>query len=189
MELEFHPYPKTHRWNRDIFISEKLDGTNAGVVILEDGTVYAQSRKRVITPEHDNYGFAAWVEENKDTLQDILGVGVHFGEWWGKGINRGYELSHRQFSLFNLSRWYKDPSSRLKMTSSDINIDIVPCLYAGPVSEHAITDCLDDLRVYGSYAAPNYMRPEGVVIYHTHANTLFKVTLENDEQHKWQVAS
>jgi len=34
----------------------------------EDGELYAQSRKRIITPEQDNFGFAAWVQEHKDTL-------------------------------------------------------------------------------------------------------------------------
>ena len=42
----------------------KLDGTNAGVQLTTDGKIAAQSRSNVITSEHDNLGFAAWVEQN-----------------------------------------------------------------------------------------------------------------------------
>jgi hypothetical protein len=187
VELEFHSYPKTHRLNRDIFVSEKIDGTNACIVILEDGTVYAQSRKRVITPEQDNYGFAAWVKQNEDTLRNVLGVGVHFGEWWGRGINRGYGGIDRRFSLFNLDRWYLDDVAYSKIRESGI-VDVVPPMYIGPFNMDSIEGCLSSLRTYGSWAAYGYPTPEGVVIYHTHSNTLFKISLENDEQYKWQVA-
>jgi hypothetical protein len=40
------------------------------------------------------------------------------------------------------------------------------------------------LRLDGSYAAPGYMKPEGIVVYHTAAKQMFKVTIENDEQPK-----
>ena len=40
-----------------------------------------------------------------------LGVGQHFGEWWGFGIQRGYGLHERRFSLFNTGRW-SDPAVR-----------------------------------------------------------------------------
>lgn len=33
----------------------------------------------------------------------------------------------------------------------------------------------------GSYASLGYMKPEGIVIYHTAANVMFKKTFENDE--------
>lgn len=40
---------------------------------------------------------------------------------------------------------------------------------------------LQKLRAEGSMAAPGFMRPEGVVVFHGHSGTLFKVTLEKDE--------
>ncbi len=39
---------------------------------------------------------------------------------------------------------------------------------------------LDKLDYFGSLAAPGYMKPEGVVIYHVAGNVLFKKTLEED---------
>src|ERR1035437_8585597 len=77
--IEFAPhapghvaFPKIARLNRDIVITEKIDGTNAAIGIVElpqseEGSVmyevYAQSRNRIITPgKGDHAGFAAWVE-------------------------------------------------------------------------------------------------------------------------------
>ena len=82
MTPEFIPFPKIARLSRLAIVSEKIDGTNAQVLITEDGDIFAGSRSRWITPEDDNYGFARWVEGNKDTLLK-LGPGRHMGEWWG----------------------------------------------------------------------------------------------------------
>jgi hypothetical protein len=47
-----------------------------------------------------------------------------------------------------------------------------------------IDEALQNLRRCGSVAAPGFMDPEGIVIYHTAANFCFKVTLANDESPK-----
>lgn len=109
-EIVFEPFPKLARLNRTIYVTEKLDGTNAAIGIHEDGTIYAQSRKRLIRVGDDNAGFAAWVDENKDQLSATLGPGLHFGEWWGSGIQRGYGLpkGEKRFSLFNTGRWHTE---------------------------------------------------------------------------------
>src|SRR5690606_13561404 len=100
----FTEFPKIPRLNRNIIVTEKIDGTNASIFIGEDGEFLVGSRTRWITPEKDNFGFAAWAHENRDELMK-LGPGHHFGEWWGRGIQRGYGLNERRFSLFNTSRW------------------------------------------------------------------------------------
>lgn len=102
--IEFKEFPKIPRLKREVVVTEKLDGTNACVVIDDDGTVAAQSRSRLITPTADNYGFAVWVEANKEELKQ-LGPGYHYGEWWGQGIQRRYGLLEKRFSLFNVGRW------------------------------------------------------------------------------------
>ncbi len=61
---------------------------------------------------------------------------------------------------------------------------LVPILYAGLIGGNAIDGCLYKLRTEGSLAAPGYMNPEGIVIYHTHSRHLYKVTLETDEKPK-----
>jgi len=196
MTTEFQGFPKIPRWSRDILVSEKIDGTNAGVVVTEDGQVLAQSRTRFITPESDNYNFAAWVRDYSNELER-LGPGRHFGEWWGKGINRNYGQTERHFSLFNVSRWDKHTFELLEaskfrkpgevpplFTPPPACCRVVPVLYHGPLSETAIEDCLHRQAVLGSDAAPGWMKPEGIVIFHTAGGYLFKKTLENDERAK-----
>ncbi len=101
--MEFKKFPSINRLTGPIIVTEKIDGTNACVVINEEGWVRAQSRTRFITPQSDNFGFANWVYKYEEELRTILGVGYHYGEWWGKGIQRSYGLSDRKFSLFNTS--------------------------------------------------------------------------------------
>lgn len=142
----FVPFPKLSRLFRETIITEKIDGTNAQVWVQEDGTVIAGSRTRWITPESDNFGFAAWVRDHEAELRDGLGVGHHFGEWWGKGIQSGYGLDHRRFSLFNVSRW-ADSAVRPACCG------VVPTLYVGPFSEEAVRVAAETLNSAGSVAA------------------------------------
>lgn len=205
--LEFQPWPKIARLNRDITITEKIDGTNAAVVIRElDGDptyahlitrlkingchyeVRAQSRTRFITPEQDNYGFAGWVQRNAEALVEILGAGTHFGEWWGSGIQRKYGLTggDKRFSLFNTARWATLKSEMDMKHTHPVNFETipelhhVPVLYRGNFNEEAIIDAEEWLRRDGSFAAPGFMRPEGIVVWHDAARQSFKVTLEGD---------
>jgi hypothetical protein len=174
-QAEFIPFPKISRLSRDIIITEKIDGTNAQIYIADDGTVFAGSRTRWITPQQDNYGFARWVEANKEQLAKELGFGRHYGEWWGQGIQRGYGLKEKRFSLFNVTRWKDVPLALC---------GVVPTLYEGPFTTNPIEGVLDRLRVEGSIASPGYMNPEGIVIFHTASSVCFKKTLVGDEKHK-----
>jgi len=171
---EFTGFPKMARLSREIIITEKIDGTNAQICITDDGEFLVGSRTRWITPVSDNHGFARWAYEHKDELM-ALGVGQHFGEWWGQGIQRGYGLTEKRFSLFNVSRW------------NDLRpacCHVVPTLYRGIFNEGEIIRCMHMLNGYGSQASPGFMKPEGVIIYHTAAGIGFKKTLEKDEQPK-----
>lgn len=80
----------------------KLDGTNAGVQVAKDGTVAAQSRTKIITPEDDNMSFAKWVESRKDYFSS-LATDEHlviFGEWCGKGIQKGTAIAQLDGKVF-----------------------------------------------------------------------------------------
>jgi hypothetical protein len=142
--------------------------------------VYAQSRNRIITPKADNHGFAAWVWANAEALVDVLGPGLHFGEWWGSGINRGYGLpsGEHRFSLFNTSRWTRE---YLGTKRAPMTLDVVPVLYEGAFSSLAVVGTKQRLLLHGSYASPGFMNPEGVVVYHAAGNVMFKSTLKDDE--------
>lgn len=170
---EFQSFRSIPRLMRDIIITEKIDGTNAQVHISDDGEIRAGSRNRWITPEDDNFGFAAWVQAHADELL-ALGPGAHYGEWWGPGIQRGYGLAEKQFSLFNTHRWSDDLGDRPKCCR------VVPTLYRGLFSQEAIGQALSNLHNDGSVASPGFMRPEGICIFHVAANQLFKLTLEGD---------
>lgn len=206
--IEFKAWPKTPRLFRDMIITEKIDGTNAAVQILHisdlphwiidppvlfDGDaryittivdnehiLVAQSRKRIITPEYDNFGFARWVQENATGLVEVLGKGTHFGEWWGNGIQRGYGLPNgdKRFSLFNVST-HAD-----KDLSVVPGLDIVPVLCRYTFDTYVVEIVKENLRNNGSVAAPGFMKPEGVVVFHTASGKVYKSLLENDQNPK-----
>ncbi len=167
----FVPFPKIPRLRREVIITEKIDGTNAQVVVLPSGQVLAGSRNRFVTPESDNYGFATWVKKNEAELARQLGLGTHYGEWWGTGIQRGYDLSERRFSLFNTSR-FKEPPPLCR---------VVPVLACAVLTDELISSALEKLRSGGSVAEPGYMRPEGIVVFMCASQTMHKVLLEGDE--------
>jgi hypothetical protein len=174
--MDFVEFNKIPRLSRDCVITEKIDGTNANVTITEAGEFLIGSRTRWITPENDNHGFAKWATTNKEELLK-LGPGSHFGEWWGLGIQRSYGMKEKRFSLFNTARW-SDPAVRPTCCS------VVPVLYTGIFDTDAVKDVLDNLARYGSLAAPGFLKPEGVVIWHEAARMYFKKTLERDDAPK-----
>lgn len=204
---DFHPWSSISRWNRNVVITEKIDGANACIVITEfpdgvvstenvpsgtltsvllsDGKVYnlrAQSRNQFVEPGGLS-GFGDWVYANAYGLAEALGVGYHFGEWWGNGIQRNYGLPQgdKRFSLFNTSRW-----ENVYMLASGVpGLGVVPVLAktTGDYLNVVVEDSLNTLRRYGSFAAP-FMNPEGIVIYHTASNTMWKKTLDNDDTPK-----
>jgi hypothetical protein len=214
IDTKFQEFPKMARLSREIIITEKIDGTNAQVYICQlpddeamptdtpivacrgNLLIYAGSRTRWITPKDDNFGFAKWVEANADDLVK-LGLGRHFGEWWGSGIQRGYGLpkGEKRWSLFNTVRWCLAGQQPQRIQTGDPRIEkyqdvlplccgLVPELYRGIMDTSAISTQIERLKTIGSMAAPGFMKPEGIVVFHTAANCGFKKTIENDETPK-----
>jgi hypothetical protein len=202
-DLQFQSWGSISRLFRPILITEKIDGSNAQVNVIPDewvdydsipiieahgipvdteyckGYLLAGSRKRYVNKQNDNYGFANWVSNNADELTK-LGPGRHYGEWWGQKIQRNYGLQERRFSLFNVMRYALDPSMLPKCCHA------VPLLYAGDFGTGMVQLQLERLELHGSFAAPGYMSPEGIVVFHTHGKVLFKYTLKGD-QHKSEI--
>ena len=180
----FQGFEKMARLSRGCLITEKIDGSNAAVFVGNDGSIRAASRNRWISVDDDNYGFAGWVDRNREELVK-LGPGRHFGEWWGSGIQRRYGMGGqdtKMFSLFNTGRWLSNPD-RPECCS------VVPLLYVGVFNDAAVEETLEKLRVGGSVAAPGFMDPEGIVVFHHASQTLFKKTIKNDGVPKGQVES
>jgi hypothetical protein len=189
--MQFVPYPKTPRLKRPVVITEKIDGTNAQIVIARVKTedfpsnvraaqslpgdehlvMLAGSRSRWITPgkERDNFGFAQWVQDNADALWS-LGEGQHFGEWYGAGIQRTYGLDHKRFALFNTARWGSHNPN------TPACCEVVPVL---PFQDH--DEAIDFLRTNGTTLKGADGHPaEGVIVFHTASKTVSKVLIEND---------
>ena len=194
----FERFPSLTRFSQGWSISEKIDGTNAQVFIYpttvyddrdysskslgnhSDLHIFAGSRSRLITPDNDNHGFARWVQNNAEMLISTLGEGRHFGEWWGQGIQRGYGLKEKRFSLFNTLRW--------KQEELPEGLYVVPCLLDNEYLEnpHAWAEgVLKRLKDNGSFAAPGFMDPEGIVMFHRASGVAFKKTFDYDEYGKW----
>jgi hypothetical protein len=208
MTIEHTPWPKIPRLNREMTITEKIDGTNAAVGIERLGShytqseaeadgftsfiatedewepylVYAQSRKKIITVGQDNAGFARYVHENAAQLVAVLGDGLHFGEWWGSGINRNYGLpkGEKRFSLFNTLRYGKEEFDLTQVPG----LSTVPVLYRGAFDSATVRTTVNGLAQHGSVASPGFMSPEGVIVFHMAARLPFKVTIEDDEKPK-----
>lgn len=209
--MQFEEFPKIGRLTRECVITEKIDGTNAQIAIVrptdpsdltlariaiavdpEAGLVMlAGSRTQWITPERDNFGFAGWVQAHARELW-ALGEGRHFGEWWGSGIQRGYGLpkGEKRFSLFNVSRWADQNAGDGLRTLAEKQswappcCHVVPELYRGLFGDRIVDNMIAKLRAEGSQAAPGFMNPEGVVVFHTATGVMFKKTLERDEEPK-----
>ena len=189
--VEFKRFPKIARLSREVIVTEKIDGTNASVFIGENGEFLTGSRTQWITPEQDNYGFSRWAHEHKEELLK-LGAGIHFGEWWGQGIQRKYGITEKRWSLFNVTMWCLASEEPMKIPCGDPRIEkfqkrlpacchLVPVLCRGIFRTSDIEICLEELKEFGSKASHGFMKPEGIVVYHPAANVLFKKTIEKDE--------
>jgi len=90
----------------------KIHGCN-GAVCYNYNEFWCQSRKQIITPEHDNAGFAFFVEARKDVFLNILNeikdqnnIDITrstislYGEFAGKGIQKGVAIAEIEKSFF-----------------------------------------------------------------------------------------
>jgi hypothetical protein len=98
----------------------KLHGTNAGIGLTKEDRFWAQSRKHLVTPETDNYGFGEYVYNNEEYFTDILkeirtrfnGTTVlFFGEWCGDNIQTNVALQKlpKMFVMYAIrvdDNWY-----------------------------------------------------------------------------------
>ena len=178
----FVPFPKIPRLSRPCIITEKIDGTSGIIWVDGELDVWTGSRTRWLPRggiEDDNYGLARWVAEQENEFEE-LGPCILHGEWWGQGIQRGYGLKEKRFSLFNISRWSDDA---VRPTCCHV----VPVLWEGIFSTEMCDIILRNLIRDGSSAAPGFMRPEGIVVFHVAGNLMFKKTIEKDGEPKGKI--
>lgn len=123
------------------------------------------------------------MERNAGELVELLGEGLHYGEWWGNGIQRNYGMDEKWFSLFNTARFHGFEGR------TALNLRAVPVIYQGPHDTAAIAEAMALLRHTGSVAAPGFMNPEGICVYHAASRTVSKVTLDKNDAGKWESAA
>lgn len=94
----------------------KLHGTNSGVSYNKESGIWYQSHGGIITPLKDNYGFAFFADQNKESFMNIINqvyidndLGEEFtvsvyGEWAGKGVQKSVGISEidKAFFLFGI---------------------------------------------------------------------------------------
>lgn len=194
---QFKGWGSTPRWHKGLTITEKIDGTNACIVIY-DGQVKAQSRKRMITPDSDNFGFAKWVYDNAGVLMDTLGFGYHYGEWFGEGIQKNpLGIEGKRFALFHATKYTEDNGYELNKVDG---LETVPLLFHGQANWMTVGDILQGLDTWGTnvIGAKSWTdedtgfrhsaKAEGIIVWHKETQQKYKILLEDDAFHKWEVA-
>lgn len=93
----------------------KLHGTNASVCFNVENGFWSQSRSNIITPEKDNAGFAFFAETHKEAFMHLIETVMDeddnidesctvsiYGEWAGKGIQKGVGISELDKAFYLL---------------------------------------------------------------------------------------
>jgi hypothetical protein len=188
-EILTRGYEQTDTFNRPRdgeCVGGKMDQSerHAPGIVLDGHVIFAQSRKKVISPGSDNFGFAAFVRANATELLERLGPGRHYGEWYGGGIQHGYNMqkNDKRFALFNASRW--------QFETLPERVNTVPILYEGVFSDTCVQDALAKLRPCSwAKGSSGMAKAEGVVVYFKQSRTSFKVLAEDDDVPKTVAAS
>ena len=97
-------------------------------------------------------------------------------------LQRGYNLDHKRFSLFNTHRWGpgRDDITKLERVPG---LDVVPVLYQGDFDTESIDSVMSALKdgsVAAEIAGASYSNPEGIIVYQVAARQMFKYTYEHD---------
>ena len=101
-------------------------------------------------------------------------------------------MQEKRFSLFNVQRWCLNGEEPQIIPTADPRIEkrqdvlptcchLVPILYRGPFTMQAAEIAIFELKNEGSSAAPGFMDPEGIVLFHIAGNVGFKQTIKKDD--------
>lgn len=90
-----------------VIVTEKLDGSNVGVVLL-GGQIIALGRSGYLaeTSKFEMHQlFADWVRQNEGRFRSLLGEGERcVGEWLAQAHGTRYNLPHEPFVIFDIMR-------------------------------------------------------------------------------------
>lgn len=144
----------------------KLHGSNLGIHYY-NGNLQSQSRNQQISVDSDNYGFAKFIEDNRDIIEKAFAAFsvLHntsdftvYGEWIGPGIQKKVAIANlptKQWVIF--SAWNGETNSYIDVSES-LNTLILPdigihCVYEIPTYNIRIdfsnpSDALETLQKY-----------------------------------------
>lgn len=119
--------------NHNFYINDILVHNSNASICYNGENLWAQSKENIITVEKDNAGFAFFVETNKEyftgklaELREALGVEevCIYGEWAGKGIQKGVAVTEipKHFFMFSIKykleedyEWVEFPEASLEL--------------------------------------------------------------------------
>jgi hypothetical protein len=135
------------------------------------------SRDVIVTEKIDGTNASIFISEQGDFLTGSRNRWIT-PEDDNFGFSYGLQKGKKRFSLFNVSRWSTDTLPGC--------VSLVPVLYKDNFDFlfELLPIILKGLRDHGSKAAPGFMQPEGIIVFHTAGNMTFKKTLEKDDQPK-----
>lgn len=158
--------------DKDVAITEKLEGTNSSVCVKKDGTVFVNCRKNTIIELPDVKNMYWKVVERQGLIEmakkmmETLGEDVTiYGELIGPGIQKNiYELKEHQIRVFDVKIGYKwMPVEPFVAAFRECTELLVPRLWKGKLSEflggRTIKLASDGMSVLN----PKHLR-EGIVI-------------------------
>jgi hypothetical protein len=149
--------------NDEIFVQEKLDGSNVGIA-KKNGKIFAISRAGYTadsSPYEQHHFFGRWVRDNYMRFDELLREGERLaGEWLAQAHGTRYNLTHEPFVGFDLlvgheRTPYDDFINRL----SEFDVVIPNLIHRGdPIS---VSEVMKEMGTNGFHGALD--EPEGAV--------------------------
>lgn len=119
-----------------ITLTEKLDGSNAGIAVDEDGNLVAFSRRRQLDESNTLRGFWNYVQSlDKKMIANVIGHRyIIFGEWLVKNAI-SYDASVMNkfyvFDIWDIVKGEYTPWSFTKLIADNLGFKTVPLFYDG----------------------------------------------------------
>jgi len=210
----FEKFPSLTRFSHGWTITEKLDGSNAGLIIvpydrhnlqLTDGGsglglgddqqplehVIAIINGMAVLAQSRNK--LIWPGKTTDNLgfaqfvkdnAEALVTTLGEGRHYGEWVGKGVQKRH-----YNLNTKVFALFNTHRWTGVELpdRVRVVPVLAEGYMGEPGaeFERVMSQLKDQGSGFSAGFMDPEGIVMRHGPSGTLFKKTFDYDEQGKW----
>ena len=130
-------YAPAFKAGEHITITEKIDGANASILVNEDGTLTACSRRNELNQNNTLQGFYDFVQTLDASIVSaaLTSRYILFGEWLVKHTIRYPEDKMKQFYVFDVYDTETEqymPWDFTKQIAEFIGLKTVPLFYDGP---------------------------------------------------------